>query len=135
MPTTTDALAICGPAQVALAPGRSGAAAGTSYLTIHVALVGDRPCGWPAWPAVKLRDSTGQVIASGVKGPDESVILQTALDLNLGWASWCNPPPLRPLTLGILLDTGAEAPMTVPDGFGAGCMDVPTVVFVELAGA
>jgi hypothetical protein len=114
-----------------LTPGRQGVAAGTSYIAIKVSLAGADPCLWPKWPATELRDAQGTVIARGAEDGAEVVLVVASLNLELGWSSWCLPPPDAPLMLAVLLPDG-EVSTNIPPGFGASCMDVPTAISLQI---
>jgi hypothetical protein len=122
---------LCRPSDVVLSPGRQGAAAGTSYIAVDVALAGTDPCLWPKWPATELRDAQGAVIARAAKDGTDSIPLVASLNLEFGWSSWCLPPPNAPLLLAVALPAG-EATVTLPTGFGASCMDVPTRISLQV---
>ena len=134
LPSVLDSGAACAPNQVTLAPGASGVGLGTSYLAIDLNLIATQPCRWPMWPAIMLRDATGHGVASGAREGEQTVPLSAPLTLEFGWASWCFAPPAPPLTLAIVLDAGHEATMTIPAGFGASCMDVPTTISLQIPG-
>lgn len=140
-PTPTPALvptsspgqvaSFCRPSDVVLSSGRHGAAAGTSYIAVEVALAGPDPCLWPEWPATELRDAQGAVIARGANEGIDSMHLMASLNLEFGWSSWCLPPPNAPLLLAVALPAG-EATVTLPTGFRASCMDVPTRISLQV---
>ena len=128
----------CGLAQVALTSGRSGAAAGTMYLNVTAWLVGNTPCLVRAWPSVEVVDPNATVIARGGGAGDSGAARQTALlvsslEYHLGWASWCNADPPRPLTAWIaLVDDDPTVRLPIPQSFGPSmCQGVDTIVFVE----
>jgi hypothetical protein len=73
------------------------------------------------------------VLASADRADEEMVLLRTSLNVRFGWASWCKPQPVQPLTLAIFLGPSEESDLALPAGFGALCMGAPTSVSVELA--
>ena len=89
------------------------------------------PCLWPKGPATELRDANGAVIARGADHGPGSIPLVTSLNLEFGWSSWCLAPPDAPLLLAVVLAEG-EATTTLPAGFGASCMDVPTAISIRV---
>lgn len=126
---------LCAPEQVRLIAGRSGAAAGTMYLTFRAELVEAPPCLVLTWPSVAVSDGSGAVIARGTGSPTadpRTTLLAGFLEFHLGWASWCGPEPSRPLTASVGLLEEEHLGLAIPNGFGpSGCMGSATIVFVE----
>lgn len=128
---TTQAAA-CTAEQVDLSSDSDwGPAAGTSYVDLHVRLVGSSACLLPASPAVQLIDAAGVKVASGPSRQSRQVTLSERLDFRLGWGSWCGPSPSGPLTVRLSLGSGIVS-TTLPDGFHTGCMGAPTNLFVDV---
>lgn len=97
------------PCQLTLTPGRTGAAAGTMYLSFAVELAGGSPCQIAVWPAVQITDAAGLVLAQGPRdlaAIPRAQMLETTLPFHLGWASWCGPEPTGPMVarIGFLLN-------------------------------
>jgi hypothetical protein len=134
-PPTIGAPEPCDPSQVRLVAGRSGPAAGTMYLTFTAVLVAQPPCLIATWPPVDISDGGGRLIAQGpgdATGSPGATLLDRVREFHLGWASWCGPDPIGPLTAHVRLIPDEPSTLVIPDGFGAsGCQGVPTIVFVE----
>jgi hypothetical protein len=121
----------CDARELSLSPGAWGAAAGTSYVVVHVDLVSGSACLIPGGPAVTLLDRDGKLLASAAGITDPDVIVASRTDLRLGWSSWCGPPPANPIRLRLDLPSGPlNTPL--PGGFLASCQQVPTVIEIEV---
>jgi hypothetical protein len=120
---------VCAPSDMGLSTSIFGAALGTTYGPIHMALAGPRPCALSI-TAVAILDHDGQLLASSQARV--TFDLTSSQNLRLGWASWCGPAPKQPLTVRLTLESGLSVSTALPADFGASCMDVPTAVFVEL---
>jgi len=119
----------CAPSDVAISVAGWGAALGTSYAPIHLALVGPTPCTL-TMSSMAILDRDGQVVVTSSQGL-QAIDLTTSRDARVAWSSWCGPAPQQPLTLGFDLGSGAMLPTVLPTGFGASCMDVPTVLYLD----
>ena len=111
---------------------------GTSYITIQVTLASGADCGILAWPSVVISDASNAVLVSDGGDPahaGEVVELSGSLDLNLGWSSWCDAAPERPLTARIgLLEDRSEVALRLPDTYGpSGCLGPLSSVRIEPA--
>lgn len=119
----------CAPSEVAISVGGWAAAAGTTYAPIHLALVGATPCTM-AMASLAILDRDGQVVVTSSEGL-QALELTTSRDARLGWSSWCGPPPQQPLTVRFDLGSGVVLSTVLPTGFGASCMNVPTVLYLD----
>jgi hypothetical protein len=105
-------------------------AAGTSYVVLHVDLVFGSTCLIPRGPPVTLVDPTGLPLAAAPATTDADLAVASRTDFRLGWSSWCGPRPATPIHVRLDLDSGSlDTPL--PEGFGASCQQVPTVVYIE----
>jgi hypothetical protein len=134
-PPTIAGPEACRPNQVKLVAGQWGGAAGTNYLTVSAELIEGPPCLIATWPTIDISDNSGRVIAQGPADPNGSpkaTILPGSLEFHLGWASWCEPGPIGPLTAHVALVAGGSSQLAIPDGFGpSDCQGVPTILFLE----
>ncbi len=81
---------------------------------------------------VEIVDGLGTVIVQDPGFGTDRVVVDRTLGTELGWSSWCDPPPSRPLQLRLTSQPGSVVlSTTLPDGFGASCMDVPTHTFLD----
>jgi hypothetical protein len=110
-----------------------GAAAGTEYARLLlVPESGTEACSIQATPGAEIIDPLGTILARSPAGGVDRVLVDQALNTELGWFSWCAPPPRRPLELRLTLEPGPVVVSTgLPDGYGASCMDVPTGIFLN----
>jgi hypothetical protein len=122
----------CAAEQLALAVGRMGAAAGTFYARLSLDRRNGPPCSIQASPKVEIVDRLGVVIAQDPAFGIDRVVVDRTLATELGWSSWCDPPPSRPLELRITSQPASVVLLaTLPNGFGASCMDVATRAFLN----
>jgi hypothetical protein len=110
-----------------------GGAAGTEYARLLlVPEVGTEACSIQATPGAEIVDRLGTILARSPAGGVDRVLVDQALNTELGWFSWCGPPPRRQLELRLSFEPGPVVVSTaLPDGFGASCMDVPTGIFLN----
>lgn len=127
---TQGAFGICAPIGTRLSVTGWGAAGGTTYAVVHVVLRGPQPCLMPTGPAVEILDAGGSKVVAGPSVGTDTAVLRAALDLRLGWASWCGSQPSAPLTLRLTLPTG-DLTTALPVGFGASCQGVATKLSIE----
>lgn len=81
---------------------------------------------------VEIVDRLGTVIAQDPAVGIDRVIVDRTLGTELGWSSWCSPPPSRPLQLRLTSEPASVVlSSTLPNGFGASCMDVATHAFLN----
>ena len=125
----------CDPGQIRLAPGQSGAAAGSSILTFTAGLTEGPACLVLTWPGVAITDGTGTLVVEA-SGDERALprwtILTSSLEFHLGWASACGPMAAGPFTAAVRLLEAAAVPLALPAGFGpSGCMGGAMVVWVE----
>lgn len=122
----------CTAAQLVLAVGRMGGAAGTFYARLSLDRLSGPPCSIQASPMVEIVDRLGTVIAQDPAVGIDRVIVDRTLGTELGWSSWCSPPPSRPLQLRLTSEPASVVlSSTLPNGFGASCMDVATHAFLN----
>ena len=122
----------CTADQLVLAAGRMGGAAGTFYVGLSLDRTSGPPCSIEASPMLAIVDGTGNVIVQDPASGTDRVVVDRMLGTELGWSSWCAPPPRRPLHLRLTSQPGSVVlSMTLPEGFGASCMDVTTHAFLN----
>jgi hypothetical protein len=123
----------CDPADLRAAAGRSGAAAGTSYLDLTVSLAAGDACLVDAWPSVEVVNGSGEAVdASEPVEGGEIWLLETQLAFHLGWASWCDDYPAGPLTARLDFVASGSTDLALPDGFGPSlCNGSDSVLVVE----
>jgi hypothetical protein len=109
-----------------------GAAAGTFYVNLTLDRVSGPLCSIQASPMLAIVDGRGKVIVQDPASGTDRAVVDRTLATELGWSSWCAPPPSRPLLLRLTFQPGSVVlSMTLPDGFGASCMDVATHAFLN----
>jgi hypothetical protein len=109
--------------------GEPGAAAGTYYLAIRLALVGDHPCRLQGYPVVRLLDQGRPVAIPMEHRVDDSVYFSAVLVadgrpalLQLSWpADWC-AAPVHNDTVQLVLPGGL---LTLPGFGGSQCYGTP----------
>ena len=109
-----SAHAACQAGQLALTPGREGAAAGTAYLTVFVELSQGPPCSIPQGPSVSIMGPHGVEIARSSENVPTPVLLDTVLIYHIGWSSDCRTLPAGAFTARV--DFGAGLSVAVPVG-------------------
>ena len=109
-----------------------GGAAGTFYVRLSLHRAAGPLCSVQASPELAIIDVQGVVIVQDPAFGTDRVVVDRALGTELGWSSWCAPPPSRPLHLRLTSQPGSVVLSTIlPDGFGASCMDVATRAFLN----
>src|SRR5258705_2598200 len=132
-PARSDSLPpTCAADQLVLAAGRMGGAAGTFYVNLSLERVSGPLCSIQASPMLAIVDGRGKVIVQDPAFGTDRAVVDRTLATELGWSSWCAPPPIRPLLLRLTFQPGSVVlSMTLPDGFGASCLDVATHAFLN----
>jgi hypothetical protein len=122
----------CAADQLVLTAGRMGGAAGTFYVRLSLDRAAGPLCSIQASPKLAIVDGRGMVIVQDPAFGTDRVVVDRTLGTELGWSSWCVPPPSRPLQLRLTSQPGSVVLSTIlPGGFGASCMDVATHAFLD----
>ncbi len=110
-PTAASVAQPCTLAELSASHGLVEGAAGSRFTTI--ALIATVECSIDAFPAVGLRDSTGEVlVGSAAGGPGRIELVEgSSYSSDVRLANWCAPEPAFPLRLVIHLGE-EELPVT-----------------------
>ena len=112
----------CREPQVALTPGHSGAAAGTSYLRVFVELAQNPPCVLPRGPVIWLTNTAGAEVARSTETDASPVVLDYITGYNIGWNVACGPTTSDATAAHVEFSKGVVIEMPI-SGFGPSCVD------------
>jgi len=116
-PPSTEQPTACRAADLLGFAGIGGAAAGTEFTPLVLVNISGLDCILPIEPVVELRDGNGNLLVQTSQtglSPDTVVLPSNATaQTMLGLADWCQPAPLEPLSLDVLIG-GERLALTPP---------------------